>query len=37
VDHKTVARAVERAMGDQPERPACQHNYDEVAGFVAER
>jgi hypothetical protein len=41
VDHKTVgrapARAVERATGDRPERSARQHNYDEVAGLVAER
>ncbi|MHB1499215.1 MAG: IS21 family transposase [Acidimicrobiales bacterium] len=41
VDHKTVKRALLRAMslatGEQPERSARQHNYDEVAGFVAER
>ena len=37
VDHKTVKRALERASGDQPERAARGHNYDEVAGFVAER
>ena len=41
VDHKTVKRAllraVEPATGEQPERSARQHNYDEVAGFVAER
>ena len=41
VDHKTVKRAllraVERATGEQAERAAREHNYDEVAGFVAER
>jgi hypothetical protein len=41
VDHKTVKRAllraVERATGEQPERSARQHNYDEMADVVAER
>src|SRR5215472_16864505 len=37
--HKTVRRVITRhgAGGGRPERAARAHNYDEVAGLVAER